>query len=495
MKGPQLKIYTGHSQPTTYQAAEAACRAQGSILATAQNSQQNNNIMRECNKFGANIACWIGLKKPFGTWTDGKPVMFKDFAPGQPKMDGTGGECVEVYPDGRWGATSCDTGRSYICQKIEPGLPSATSGAPVRSHGGGGAGGGGGGGCHPHYGCGQQHSPCAVSPCYAMRRKEEGAEKKRQRTQRRRKRERRMRRKWRLRLRRLRERKDRKLKRALRKLKEKHTREGATYSWIADLLQRKVLAMQNTGQMPNKGQNWRRRMITMDDDDTIIVQRCKGMMQERYDVCVGYDRRDKSMDSEIRYKEKQVMKVGDHGRGYKEAIDSTRGWFNKEYKKEHPDDEWVFNPIEGSVGYVVDRHEEYIHFFRQFEFDLLVDVDAQCSVFMKHLPFRMCLRRVYDGDRMDIVLYFEKEGEDKYEVNETYSFEVKEYIDDGFENNVFSFNINNDWDEVHVSDIGTLVTKCTHKLLIAKACIDQVDAEKYRASITFKAKNTRRNKP
>merc|ERR1719229_29962 len=103
-----------------------------------------------------------------------------------------------------------------------------------------------------------------------------------------------------------------------------------------------------------------------------------------------------------------------------------------------------------------------------------------------------------DGEGViDTVLYFEKLYNDNgYSVNKRYSFQVKEYIDNIFENNMFWFSKDEYWDEISVVNVAKdlkWIKKCSFKLLIAKICIEQFHINDSRGSIKFQSKNKYKN--
>eukprot|EP00483_Globobulimina_turgida_P007419 UN07433 len=220
---------------------------------------------------------------------------------------------------------------------------------------------------------------------------------------------------------------------------------------------------------------------------------------------------------EIRFGEKKVYRKGDVS--YRDLVHATQELF--------VDDggEWLFNPIEGNLGDMINKYDamdwhsfhfnsnltrykqyeygefdgfnDYIHYFDEYELDVedingingTNDMYVECSEFMDDLPFKMCMKIVnIDGKEVDTFVYFEKDINYKDEIL---------YVDDAFTNHMFSFANNDNWDEIH--DMSLIdgeeennvnwTKKCSHKLIIAQICIQQFDARYHRASIKFKTKD------
>ena len=164
------------------------------------------------------------------------------------------------------------------------------------------------------------------------------------------------------------------------------------------------------------------------------------------------------------------------------------------------------------------KFDNYVHYFQEFELeynnkwegyeddwdyinksdisygDINYDEYIECSIQFEHLPFKMCMKQIKNenDNTKDTVLYFEKDINDEFDINGQYSFQVKEYIDNLFENNIFYFNNNDDWDEIIVIESNlnmNWIKKCNHKLLIGKVCIEQFDINDSRGSIKFQSTN------
>uniref|UniRef100_H3CQ11 C-type lectin domain-containing protein n=1 Tax=Tetraodon nigroviridis TaxID=99883 RepID=H3CQ11_TETNG len=107
-------------QPATWEAAQAACVQEGGNLASVDMSYDQ--------AFLAGVVLngkdtWIGLRREVEngsyTWTDGWPVFFTQWGPGEPSnINGEG--CVAMHGGaafhGTWNDTKCDLTKPYICK-------------------------------------------------------------------------------------------------------------------------------------------------------------------------------------------------------------------------------------------------------------------------------------------------------------------------------------------------------------------------------------------
>ncbi|XP_036973174.1 macrophage mannose receptor 1 [Acanthopagrus latus] len=107
-------------EPATWDAAQTVCEQQGGNLASIDMSYDQAFIAGVVLQGKADA--WIGLRrKEDGSymWTDGWPVFFTQWGPGEPSnIDGEG--CVSMHGSpmfhGTWNDTKCDVSKPYICK-------------------------------------------------------------------------------------------------------------------------------------------------------------------------------------------------------------------------------------------------------------------------------------------------------------------------------------------------------------------------------------------
>ncbi|XP_062410864.1 macrophage mannose receptor 1-like [Sardina pilchardus] len=118
-------------EPKSWEAAQVACQEDGGNLASVDMSYDQAFIS------GAVLQgrpdAWIGLRKKADsdsyTWSDGWPVFFTHWGPGEPtNIKGEG--CVAIHSPvgyfyGTWNDTACDVAKPYVC-KISSDKPPPT---------------------------------------------------------------------------------------------------------------------------------------------------------------------------------------------------------------------------------------------------------------------------------------------------------------------------------------------------------------------------------
>uniref|UniRef100_A0A3B3YY46 C-type lectin domain-containing protein n=1 Tax=Poecilia mexicana TaxID=48701 RepID=A0A3B3YY46_9TELE len=99
--------------------ARSWCRDQGGELAIIDNQYENGNYLKDLE-----LPTWIGLsdllvENHSYMWTDGWPVFFTQWGPGEPSNVQDEG-CVSMHASiwfhGTWNDTKCDLAKPYICK-------------------------------------------------------------------------------------------------------------------------------------------------------------------------------------------------------------------------------------------------------------------------------------------------------------------------------------------------------------------------------------------
>uniref|UniRef100_A0A3Q2EA74 C-type lectin domain-containing protein n=1 Tax=Cyprinodon variegatus TaxID=28743 RepID=A0A3Q2EA74_CYPVA len=106
-------------EPATWDEAQTACEEQGGNLASIDMSYDQAFVAGVVLQGKADA--WIGLRRKDGsyTWTDGWPVFFTQWGPGEPsniKDEGCVSMHASIWFHGTWNDTKCDQAKSYICK-------------------------------------------------------------------------------------------------------------------------------------------------------------------------------------------------------------------------------------------------------------------------------------------------------------------------------------------------------------------------------------------
>ncbi|CAH1248695.1 CSMD3 [Branchiostoma lanceolatum] len=107
----------------TFTEAEMKCAEQGGLPVTVKDQQVQDFLVQELSV--ANKDVWIGLTdqdvEGQFVWTDGSPLAYSNWAPGEPNGDSTK-NCVHLWPlaNFRWDDMPCGRRNYYICHVTLP---------------------------------------------------------------------------------------------------------------------------------------------------------------------------------------------------------------------------------------------------------------------------------------------------------------------------------------------------------------------------------------
>uniref|UniRef100_A0A8C2PSA1 C-type lectin domain-containing protein n=1 Tax=Cyprinus carpio TaxID=7962 RepID=A0A8C2PSA1_CYPCA len=110
------------SEPKPWEEAQQACVKEGGNLASVDMSYDQAFISAAVQQ--GKTDAWIGLRRLAGSdsykWSDGWPVFFTHWGPGEPtNHEGEG--CVSMHApshfiQGTWNDTACAAAKPYICK-------------------------------------------------------------------------------------------------------------------------------------------------------------------------------------------------------------------------------------------------------------------------------------------------------------------------------------------------------------------------------------------
>ncbi|XP_015760775.1 PREDICTED: macrophage mannose receptor 1-like [Acropora digitifera] len=109
------------SDRRTWTSARYMCRKQGANLLSITSKQEQDFISHHfTNKLHGKV--WLGLNdrniEAGHTWSDGSPVTFLNWLPGEPNDLNDINNCAEMYPaDTRWNDAMCIEFNGYICKQ------------------------------------------------------------------------------------------------------------------------------------------------------------------------------------------------------------------------------------------------------------------------------------------------------------------------------------------------------------------------------------------
>lgn len=106
----------GYPERKSWFMAQQFCH--GTNLASIMNARQLGEARAVCDEMDGNGHCWLGLRRPFGTWLDGKPIIYEHCQPGG--VERKGAHTKPLYSaelpkaGGKWHAQLCSVFRTFI---------------------------------------------------------------------------------------------------------------------------------------------------------------------------------------------------------------------------------------------------------------------------------------------------------------------------------------------------------------------------------------------
>ncbi|XP_057592592.1 pulmonary surfactant-associated protein D [Hippopotamus amphibius kiboko] len=117
-RGVGEKIFKTGGFEKTFQDAQKICTQAGGQLASPRSAAENEALSQLVA--AQNKAAFLGMTdiKKEGTFTypSGEPLVYSNWAPGEPNNDGGKENCVEIYTNGKWNDKACGEQRLVICE-------------------------------------------------------------------------------------------------------------------------------------------------------------------------------------------------------------------------------------------------------------------------------------------------------------------------------------------------------------------------------------------
>ncbi|AKT40614.1 uncharacterized protein CMC5_047700 [Chondromyces crocatus] len=104
--------------------AAAMCAQRGLFLATLGSPQENQFVFEAASAISSD-RWWIGLRRNINSgawqWSNGMPVTYTNWAPGEPNNSGGNEHCGQInrfYPASTWNDEPCDTPLFFVCESF-----------------------------------------------------------------------------------------------------------------------------------------------------------------------------------------------------------------------------------------------------------------------------------------------------------------------------------------------------------------------------------------
>ncbi|CAJ0943647.1 unnamed protein product, partial [Mesorhabditis belari] len=109
-----------------YQDCTHKCWLQHGVVAQPNNAFANKQIQQMIAQNLSNQLAYIGVIRQSGNWvySDGTPLTYQNWAPGQPSSSSNLTNCVIMTPStGQWKAVECKIERTTVCSILLTDLP------------------------------------------------------------------------------------------------------------------------------------------------------------------------------------------------------------------------------------------------------------------------------------------------------------------------------------------------------------------------------------
>ena len=117
-RGVGEKIFKTGGFEKTFQDAQQVCTQAGGQVASPRSEAENEALRQLVNDL--NKAAFLSMtddkKEGRFTYPTGEPLVYSNWAPGEPNNDRDAENCVEIYPNGKWNDQACGEQRLVICE-------------------------------------------------------------------------------------------------------------------------------------------------------------------------------------------------------------------------------------------------------------------------------------------------------------------------------------------------------------------------------------------
>lgn len=112
------KIFRTANSEKPFEDAQEICRQAGGQLASPRSDTENvaiQQLITAHNKAAFLSMTDVGTEGKF-TYPSGEPLVYSNWAPGEPNNNGGAENCVEIFTNGQWNDKACGEQRLVICE-------------------------------------------------------------------------------------------------------------------------------------------------------------------------------------------------------------------------------------------------------------------------------------------------------------------------------------------------------------------------------------------
>lgn len=110
------KIFKTGGFEKTFAEAQKICRQAGGEMASPRSAAENEAVQQLAIAQNKNV--FLGTTNTNGkfTYPTGQPLVYSNWAPGEPNDDRGAEKCVELYTNGKWNDKKCSENRLVVCE-------------------------------------------------------------------------------------------------------------------------------------------------------------------------------------------------------------------------------------------------------------------------------------------------------------------------------------------------------------------------------------------
>lgn len=118
-RGIGEKIFKTGGFEGSFQDAQQVCAQAGGTLPSPRSAAENQALQQLVtaeNKAAAFLSITDSKTEGEFTYPSGAPLVYSNWAPGEPNNNGGNEDCVEIFSNGKWNDKSCGESRLVICE-------------------------------------------------------------------------------------------------------------------------------------------------------------------------------------------------------------------------------------------------------------------------------------------------------------------------------------------------------------------------------------------
>lgn len=117
-RGIGKKIFKAAGVEKSFQEAQQLCTQAGGQVASPRSAAENEALQQlvAVQNKAAFLSMTDARKEGTFTYPSGEPLVYTNWAPGEPNDNGGSEDCVEIFTNGKWNDKVCGEQRLVVCE-------------------------------------------------------------------------------------------------------------------------------------------------------------------------------------------------------------------------------------------------------------------------------------------------------------------------------------------------------------------------------------------